>query len=92
MDVLHIQVWLQSHCTAPVGSFAANRLGLHDLGGNAWEWCDDWFDEQRKDRALRDASWAHSTRGALLASYRRATPPSHRHYCVGFRVVLAPGP
>lgn len=78
--------------TAPVGSFAANRLGLFDLGGNAWEWCEDWSDGQQKDRVLRDASWAHSMRSFLLSSYRRPTVPSHRHYYVGFRPVLAPAP
>jgi Sulfatase-modifying factor enzyme 1/TIR domain len=74
--------------TSPAGSFEANRYGIHDLGGNVWEWCQDWYDAERKYRVLRGASWSDYYPGALLSSSRNDSAPEGRVGYYGFRCVL----
>ncbi len=75
--------------TAPVGSYPANQFGLHDLSGNVWEWCDDWFDAERSQtKVLRGGCFTTERPDVLLSARRNNNEPNYRYFGLGFRCVL----
>jgi formylglycine-generating enzyme required for sulfatase activity len=86
--------------TAPVGSFAANAFGLHDMLGNVWEWTADCWNESHAGappdgsarlwgncsfRVLRGGSWLLYPVNTRSA-YRLWFIAGFRVYVNGFRV------
>ena len=86
--------------TAPVGSFAANAFGVHDMHGNVYEWVEDcwnpryaraptdgsaWRSGDCERRVLRGGSWNYNPR-TLRSANRDWNTTGYRSIYHGFRV------
>lgn len=87
--------------TTPVGYFNANNLGLCDMHGNVWEWCEDYWHDNYEDapdngsawlsgasnrKVVRGGSW-YSNLSSCRSACRVFYPRTSRSNYFGFRVV-----
>lgn len=88
--------------TAPVGKFAPNAFGLHDMHGNAWEWCLDYYDPEYYSRSpatdplcsesapyhvFRGGGWDNYPGFCRSADRYSSHSPKLRTEWAGFRIV-----
>jgi len=72
--------------TAPVGSYPGNNIGIFDLSGNIWEWCEDKHPTLSGNHILKGGSWMISMSRFLSTTLDGASDP--RCWDYGFRCVL----
>ncbi|MER5620144.1 formylglycine-generating enzyme family protein [Streptosporangium sp. NPDC002544] len=69
--------------TAPVKSYRPNGYGLHNMVGNAWEWCADWFGTDHLSRPLEDPRGPETGTSRVI---RGGSYLCHDSYCNRYRV------
>ena len=77
-----------SYETKAVGTKSANELGIHDMSGNVWEWCED---SVSSDRRFRGGSWLNGAVYCSVADRDYGYGPDNRVNSIGLRLARSSG-
>ena len=91
-----------SSTTHPVATKAPNELGIYDMSGSVYEWCNDWYSrsyytsesqtnptgpDSGSDRVNRNGSW-NANKWLCRVSYRAFDIPADHYFYLGLRLAL----
>ncbi|MDO5341223.1 MAG: SUMF1/EgtB/PvdO family nonheme iron enzyme [Bacteroidia bacterium] len=87
--------------THPVGTKSPNELGIYDMSGNVYEWCQDWYDSYGSGsqtnpqwpssgsyRVHRGGGWGNLARRCRVSD-RDCSTPDDRRSNLGFRLAVS---
>lgn len=74
--------------THPVMLKNANEIGIYDMTGNVWEWCEDTYGHSDKNYFIRGGCWNNESHNKCRVSYMESQTRNRQYNCLGLRLAL----